>query len=77
MSPNTFELEIVCLKAWWKCLQDEENFHRPLRDNGVQKEVENRISGQPFASGDLKRIYSTIKDWVKGDISKPTSLVLP
>ena len=71
MSPNTVALEIVCLKVWWKWLQDEEILDRPLRVNGVQKAVENRISGEPFASGDLKLIYSTIKDWVKGDTSKP------
>ena len=65
MSPNTANFEIVCIRAWWRWMQDEEILDRPLRVNSVQVAVENRTGGDPFKDGDLKVIYSTIKDWLK------------
>lgn len=70
MSPNTAQFEIVFIRAWWKWLQDEEILDRPLRVNGVQKAVENRVGGEPFAKGDLKLIYKTVDQWVKEDSKK-------
>ena len=67
MSANTAQFEIVFLRAWWKWLQDEEILDRPLRVNGVQKAIENRTGGEPFAKGDLKLIYKTIDEWNKED----------
>lgn len=65
MSPNTVQLEIVCIKAFWRWLQDEEILDRPLRINPVQKAVENRTGTEPFANGDLKVIHKTINEWVR------------
>ena len=63
MSASTANFEIVFLKAFWRWLQDEEVLTRPIRINSVQRAVENRIGGEPFAPGDLKKIHSTIKEW--------------
>ena len=70
MSPNTAQFEIVFLRAWWKWLQDEEILSRPLRVNAVQKAVENRTGGEPFAGDDLKLIYKTIDEWIESDTKK-------
>lgn len=65
MSPNTVNLEVVYIRMWWKYLNNEEIVSRTLRIDSVQKAIENRTGGEPFAPGDLKAIHKAIEDWKK------------
>ena len=65
MSPNTVNLEIVCIRMFWSWLQEEEMLFRPIKVNSVPKVVENRTCGEPFDEADLKLICKAIDDWVK------------
>jgi len=67
---STVNLEVVYVRMWIKWLQDEEIINRPINCPSLRKAVENRTQSEPFAPGDLKKIYSSIKEWVKSTSNK-------
>ena len=55
---NTANLEVVFIRMWWTWLQETEVIARPLSVDKLKPAIENRTSGEPFAPGDLNRIYA-------------------
>ena len=63
-SLNTANLQVVYLKMWWTWLMDTEVVTRPITINKLKPAIENRVSGEPFAPGDLEKIYHHLDELV-------------